>query len=79
MTGDLPIRSGDVNLPAFKQYFAKYPGEAMFVDNLKNVIKAASRDAALPEDLDGHRDRRSRRCCWARRSRSRRSTRPRRR
>ena len=40
MTGDLPIRSGDVNLPAFKQYVAKYPGVATFVANLKNAVKA---------------------------------------
>ena len=31
MTGDLPIRSGDVSLPAYKQYVAKYPGVATFV------------------------------------------------
>ena len=40
MTGDLPIRSGDVSLPAYKQYTAKYPGVSTFVANLQNAVKA---------------------------------------
>jgi multiple sugar transport system substrate-binding protein len=40
MTGDLPIRSGDTQLAAYKQYVSKYPGVATYVANLKNAVKA---------------------------------------
>jgi multiple sugar transport system substrate-binding protein len=39
-TGHLPTRASVATMPAFKQFYKKYPGEEVFVENLNNVIKA---------------------------------------
>ena len=36
-TGSLPLRLGTTKLPAFKRYYAKYPGVELFVKNLRNA------------------------------------------
>jgi multiple sugar transport system substrate-binding protein len=38
-TGDLPIRQSVMNLPGYAQFIAKYPGDAMFVQNLSNATQ----------------------------------------
>jgi multiple sugar transport system substrate-binding protein len=36
-TGDLPLRTSETRLPAYKTFLAKYPAEKVFVQNLDNV------------------------------------------
>jgi multiple sugar transport system substrate-binding protein len=39
-TSHLPTRASVAAMPAFQEFFTKYPGTQVFVDNLKNVLKA---------------------------------------
>jgi multiple sugar transport system substrate-binding protein len=39
MTGDLPIRQSVAKLPGYSKFIAKYPGDAMFVQNLSNATQ----------------------------------------
>lgn len=48
-TGDLPIRAATTKLPGFKQYLAKYPGVAVWVQNLNNAIQARPVLASYPK------------------------------
>ena len=36
-TGDLPLRTSETQLPGYADFLRKYPGNAVFVDNLDNV------------------------------------------
>jgi multiple sugar transport system substrate-binding protein len=38
-TGDLPIRQSVENLPGYKAFIAKYPGDAVYVQNLANATQ----------------------------------------
>jgi multiple sugar transport system substrate-binding protein len=38
-TGDLPIRQSVAKLPGYANFIAKYPGDAMFVQNLSNATQ----------------------------------------
>ncbi|MDQ6816595.1 MAG: ABC transporter substrate-binding protein [Actinomycetota bacterium] len=49
MTGDLPIRAATTKLPGFKQYLAKYPGVAVWVQNLNNALQARPVLATYPK------------------------------
>jgi multiple sugar transport system substrate-binding protein len=40
MTGDLPIRASVTRLPGYKQFVAKYPGVAVWVQNLNNATQS---------------------------------------
>jgi multiple sugar transport system substrate-binding protein len=39
-TGDLPIRASEATLPGYKVFLKKFPGDAVFVENEKNALKA---------------------------------------
>jgi multiple sugar transport system substrate-binding protein len=39
-TSHLPTRASVAEMPAFDEFYTKYPGTEVFVDNLKNVLKA---------------------------------------
>jgi multiple sugar transport system substrate-binding protein len=39
-TSHLPTRASVADMPAFQEFFTKYPGTQVFVDNLNNVLKA---------------------------------------
>ena len=39
-TSHLPTRASVASMDEFKQFYTKYPGTQVFVDNLKNVLKA---------------------------------------
>jgi multiple sugar transport system substrate-binding protein len=39
-TGHLPTRASVSSMPGFDQFYKKYPGEKVFVQNLDNVLKA---------------------------------------
>ena len=39
-TSHLPTRASVADMPAFDEFFTKYPGTQTFVDNLQNVLKA---------------------------------------
>lgn len=48
-TGDLPLRKSETQLPDYQKFLAKYPGNAVFVQNLDNVKQARPNLAAYPE------------------------------
>jgi len=48
-TGDLPTRESETKLPSYAQYLKKYPGDAVFVDNLKNVTKSRPNTKTYPQ------------------------------
>jgi multiple sugar transport system substrate-binding protein len=48
-TGDLPTRESETKLSAYAQYLKKYPGDAVFVDNLKNVTKTRPNTKTYPQ------------------------------
>jgi len=39
-TGDLPIRASESKLPGYQAFIKKYPGDAVFVQNESNAVKA---------------------------------------
>jgi multiple sugar transport system substrate-binding protein len=39
-TGDLPIRASESQLPGYQAFIKKYPGDAVFVQNESNAVKA---------------------------------------
>jgi multiple sugar transport system substrate-binding protein len=39
-TSHLPTRASVADMPAFDEFYTKYPGTEVFVANLKNVLKA---------------------------------------
>ena len=49
-TGDLPTRASETKLAACtRSYLAKYPGDAVFVHNLKNVTQARPNTKTYPQ------------------------------
>jgi multiple sugar transport system substrate-binding protein len=48
-TGDLPLRQSETQLPDYAKYQAKYPGTAVFVQNLQNVKHARPNIAAYAQ------------------------------
>ena len=59
-SGHLPIRNSVVNEPGFLDEFdAKFPGEGLFAENLKNVTKARPVITELRPDQPDHGRRRS--------------------
>jgi ABC-type glycerol-3-phosphate transport system substrate-binding protein len=42
-TSHMPTRSSVAQMPEFAEFFTKYPGTQVFVDNLNNVLKAGRR------------------------------------
>jgi len=48
-TGDLPTRDSETKLAAYQQFLDKYPGDAVFVQNLSNVTKARPNIKAYPQ------------------------------
>lgn len=48
-TGHLPIRRSETELPAYKDYLAKYPAAKVFVANLDNVTKARPNIPVYPK------------------------------
>jgi multiple sugar transport system substrate-binding protein len=47
-TSHLPTRSSVAQMPEFQQFFTKYPGTEVFVDNLNNVLKARPQITQYP-------------------------------
>ena len=48
-TGDLPTRASETKLAFYSGYLAKYPGEAVFVDNLGNVTQSRPNTKTYPQ------------------------------
>ena len=48
-TGDLPVRQSETQLPGYADFLTKYPGNRVFVENLKNVKHARPNIAAYNE------------------------------
>ena len=75
-TSTLPLRKSETKLPEYQSvYLAKYPTMEVFVANIDNATKARPNIAATRRSRSRWA-RPCRRCCWARPSRSRRSTPP---
>jgi len=48
-TGDLPTRASVTKLPSHAAYLKRYPGDAVFVQNLNNVTQVRPNIAAYPQ------------------------------
>ena len=48
-SGDLPTRASETKLPVYARYLAKYPGDAVFVSNLKNVTQSRPNTKTYPQ------------------------------
>jgi len=48
-TGDLPTRASETRLGVYTTYLVKYPGDAVFVLNLGNVVKARPNTKTYPQ------------------------------
>jgi multiple sugar transport system substrate-binding protein len=48
-SGDLPTRVSETKLPTYAAYLKRYPGDAVFVQNLTNVTKVRPNIKAYPE------------------------------
>ena len=48
-SGDLPTRVSETKLASYHAYLAKYPGDAVFVDNLGNVTKTRPNTKTYPQ------------------------------
>jgi len=48
-TGDLPTRASETKLSFYSGYLAKYPGDAVFVNNLHNVTQARPNTKTYPQ------------------------------
>jgi len=48
-TGDLPVRQSETELPDYQKFLTKYPGNKVFVENLKNVKHARPNIASYNE------------------------------
>jgi multiple sugar transport system substrate-binding protein len=49
LTGDLPIRASVSKLPGFKKFTAKYPGVAVWANNLNNATQARPQSTKYPK------------------------------
>jgi multiple sugar transport system substrate-binding protein len=48
-TGDLPTRESETKQAGYQDFLSKYPGDAVFVQNLSNVTKARPNIKAYPQ------------------------------
>jgi len=48
-SGDLPTRESETKLPLYQQYLKKYPGDSVFVDNLRNVTQSRPNTKTYPQ------------------------------
>ena len=48
-SGDLPTRESETKLPVYQQYLKKYPGDSVFVDNLRNVTQSRPNTKTYPQ------------------------------
>jgi multiple sugar transport system substrate-binding protein len=48
-TGDLPTRASETTLPSYATYLTKYPGDAVFVQNLTNVTQSRPNTKSYPQ------------------------------
>ena len=48
-TGDLPTRASETKLALYSDYLTKYPGDAVFVNNLRNVTQSRPNTKSYPQ------------------------------